>query len=255
MSLVTACPSCGVLFKVAPEQLLISEGWVRCGQCQTVFDANLSLQPSTKMVLALLQPRGAPLQKSTDLDERVESSIPSVVGPSEPVLAPAQVVAATARQPLIRKFLYVLAPLLVMSLLLQVVLFERNQILSMEPRAKPWLLALCAPFDCRLESLKQIKSIVIDSSTFSKIRPDIYQLSLVMKNTRKVDLLLPSIELTLINSLDQALLRRVFRADELKAQSPTLLASSELPLQFSFAIKSGEVTDRVAGYRLLVFYP
>jgi predicted Zn finger-like uncharacterized protein len=45
MSFITQCPSCETQFKVAPDQLNISEGWVRCGQCQHVFDASLNLQP------------------------------------------------------------------------------------------------------------------------------------------------------------------------------------------------------------------
>jgi len=45
MSFITQCPACETQFKVAPDQLKISEGWVRCGQCQHVFDASLNLQP------------------------------------------------------------------------------------------------------------------------------------------------------------------------------------------------------------------
>jgi predicted Zn finger-like uncharacterized protein len=43
MSLVTRCTTCGTLFKVVADQLKISEGWVRCGQCATVFDAQANL--------------------------------------------------------------------------------------------------------------------------------------------------------------------------------------------------------------------
>ncbi len=43
MSLVTRCTSCGTLFKVVADQLKISEGWVRCGQCANVFDAQANL--------------------------------------------------------------------------------------------------------------------------------------------------------------------------------------------------------------------
>ncbi len=43
MSLVTRCTSCGTLFKVVADQLKISQGWVRCGQCAAVFDAQANL--------------------------------------------------------------------------------------------------------------------------------------------------------------------------------------------------------------------
>ena len=40
MSQITRCPACATQFKVVADQLRISEGWVRCGQCKEVFDAS-----------------------------------------------------------------------------------------------------------------------------------------------------------------------------------------------------------------------
>ncbi|NDY93283.1 zinc-ribbon domain-containing protein, partial [Ideonella livida] len=39
MSLVTRCPSCDTVFRVVNDQLKVSGGWVRCGQCSEVFNA------------------------------------------------------------------------------------------------------------------------------------------------------------------------------------------------------------------------
>ena len=39
MNLATRCASCGTVFRVVREQLRVSEGWVRCGRCDAVFDA------------------------------------------------------------------------------------------------------------------------------------------------------------------------------------------------------------------------
>ena len=39
MSQITRCPHCATTFKVVADQLRISDGWVRCGQCKQVFDA------------------------------------------------------------------------------------------------------------------------------------------------------------------------------------------------------------------------
>ncbi len=44
MSQITCCPACQTRFKVVADQLRISDGWVRCGNCQQVFDASVSLQ-------------------------------------------------------------------------------------------------------------------------------------------------------------------------------------------------------------------
>src|SRR5690606_5597537 len=43
MSMITSCPACGTMFRVVPDQLRISEGWVRCGHCTEVFDASANL--------------------------------------------------------------------------------------------------------------------------------------------------------------------------------------------------------------------
>ena len=39
MSLATRCSACGTMFRVVQDQLRVSEGWVRCGRCDTVFNA------------------------------------------------------------------------------------------------------------------------------------------------------------------------------------------------------------------------
>jgi predicted Zn finger-like uncharacterized protein len=43
MSLLTQCPACSTLYRVVPDQLRISEGWVKCGQCSEIFDASKHL--------------------------------------------------------------------------------------------------------------------------------------------------------------------------------------------------------------------
>ena len=39
MSLATRCTACGTVFRVVQDQLRVSEGWVRCGRCNEVFNA------------------------------------------------------------------------------------------------------------------------------------------------------------------------------------------------------------------------
>ena len=39
MSLATRCIHCGTIFKIVEDQLKVSEGWVRCGRCNEVFNA------------------------------------------------------------------------------------------------------------------------------------------------------------------------------------------------------------------------
>lgn len=43
MNLIARCPACQTSYRVVPDQLRISDGWVRCGQCGEVFDASQQL--------------------------------------------------------------------------------------------------------------------------------------------------------------------------------------------------------------------
>ena len=44
--MLTRCPACATSFRVTPEQLKLRAGKVRCGKCQTVFNAIDSLLES-----------------------------------------------------------------------------------------------------------------------------------------------------------------------------------------------------------------
>jgi predicted Zn finger-like uncharacterized protein len=64
MSFVTRCPACATHFKVVSDQLKISDGWVRCGQCGEVFDASVQLA-----TLPEATPAPAPLLSDPPLPE------------------------------------------------------------------------------------------------------------------------------------------------------------------------------------------
>lgn len=59
-SLATRCPTCGTVFRVVQDQLLVSEGWVRCGRCSGVFNAaDDLLDITTGLPVQLAPPPGA----------------------------------------------------------------------------------------------------------------------------------------------------------------------------------------------------
>jgi predicted Zn finger-like uncharacterized protein len=43
MTLATRCTACHTMFRVVQDQLKVSDGWVRCGRCNEVFDARDNL--------------------------------------------------------------------------------------------------------------------------------------------------------------------------------------------------------------------
>lgn len=60
MALATRCPSCQALFRVAPDQLKLRGGLVRCGACRHVFDAIGTLSYVDDAVLATAPTESSP---------------------------------------------------------------------------------------------------------------------------------------------------------------------------------------------------
>lgn len=347
MSLITQCPACATMFKVVPDQLRISDGWVRCGQCDEVFDANAHLytdpEPHPEPVVqeavladdasgdwksslrfaneqqettpptdeatfelneaAVLDVRdgaaaevavphgyATPFVQEPGLDDLLDlrpghaRNEPDASEEVSPVLAkPAQAVepryaqvqvktveptdtpklsfmrqargASAWQRTSVRVLLSLVALVLVAALALQVVVHERDRIAATEPAAKEALLAVCAWLDCKVLPLRQIESVVIDSSSFTKVRADVYRLNFTLKSTAAIALAVPSLELTLTDLQDQAVVRRVLLASELGAGKDTLDAGAELTTAIPITVKPGSNTERISGYRLLAFYP
>ncbi len=154
-----------------------------------------------------------------------------------------------------RVALGLLSLILVLALAGQMALHERDRIAAMQPELKPWLLAMCKSLNCSLSPLRRIESIVVDSSSFTRIQEDSYRLNLTLINTATMALALPAFELTLTDSRDQPVVRRVLLPGELGAKSDSLAAGTEWPATLAFTVKTGDGLGRVAGYRLLAFYP
>lgn len=329
MSLITRCPACRTMFKVVPDQLRISEGWVRCGQCEEIFDAQAYLQaevpesPGVEIpgkrgvqqvalgsiqavtpsgdVLMEVPARGSAASVDFELTTVQQDDEPplqtpgagsqllpegSAYGDLQP-LAPAQsahegiqVLRASSTEatppvsqaaelsfmrsakspspwhrPLVRASLMVVFLLLGLGLVLQLLVHERDRVAVIEPGLKPYLEEICLLLACKVSPLRQIDSVVIDSSAFSKVRGDIYQLSLTLKNTAPYDLAMPAVELSLTDTLDHPLVRRVLLPEELSVRTGVIQTGAETRSTLVLSIKTNGNSERVAGYRLLAFYP
>ena len=166
------------------------------------------------------------------------------------------------RKPLVRVSLGLLCILLAALLLLQLVIQQRDTVAALEPRLKPPLQTLCAYLQCEIGPVHRIESVVIDSSSFNKINSGSYKLGFSLKNTGTTPVAMPSLEVTLTDTQDQALVRRVLTPAQFGAAGNPLVAGSDfaglvviqvLGLDGAGALTSG--AGRVAGYRVLAFYP
>ena len=75
MSLITRCTACQTLFRVVPDQLRISDGWVRCGQCGEIFDAAQNLLMGQDDAVAAPQATHGTAVDSTAVDRLRKASI------------------------------------------------------------------------------------------------------------------------------------------------------------------------------------
>ncbi len=285
------------MFKVVPDQLRISEGWVRCGQCSGVFDATASLlapeaaqqqaqgaqkveaaspitesaplEPASAVVAAaptLLRSSPAEAQDSIDApplypwfpSEVRDSQFQRERRDEEPDLDDVSFVRharrrAFARRPLVRAALVLLLPLLGALLVLQYSVHERDRLATLYPALRPWLQRVCESLRCQIGPLRQIDAVVIDSSSFSRLRSDAYRLSFTVRNLAPMQVAMPSLELTLTDIQDQPVIRRILVPREVGVAS-AIAATSESAGSVAVAV-SGTGTARIAGYRLLAFYP
>jgi hypothetical protein len=158
-------------------------------------------------------------------------------------------------RPLVRATLLVLSLLLVLGLGLQLLVQERDLVAARHPELRPLVDEVCLLVGCEVRPLRQIESVVIDSSAFSKVKGDLYRLSLTLKNNAPVDLAMPAVELALTDTLDHALIRRVLQPEDLGVQEGVIRAGSETQTTLLLTVKTNGNGERVAGYRLLAFYP
>jgi predicted Zn finger-like uncharacterized protein len=350
MSLITSCPACGTMFRVVPDQLKISEGWVRCGHCAQVFDATAHLAEESVLGPAdgpLLRDAGPPsvpeesirgweatagtplsspsgpatlpgevsfpptdpapaapppppplpppppsisrfgpdsqspldapfvFRRSDLMDD--EDALPSVLPPApdpqdsrlaaleedlaeEPEPLPQVSFVRQARRkafwrrPLVRLALFFVLLALAAVLALQVAYHDRDRLAAAQPALRPVLAQMCGYLRCTLGHPRQIEALVVDSSGFNRLRGDSYRLSFSVRNTAPVRVAAPALELTLTDSQDQPLVRRVLSPQELGAVDGFIPAGSDWAGTAGIVVSSSNAS-RVAGYRLLAFYP
>ena len=173
------------------------------------------------------------------------------------------------RKPVVRIASGLTALVLVVLLVLQFSIHQRDSLAAREPRLKPWLQALCEPFQCEIAPVRHIEAVVIDSSSFNKLSSDTYRLSFSLKNTWTTPVAMPSLEVTLTDTQEQAVVRRVVTPVQFGVTDDggVLRAGSDFSGVVVMQVSGQDARAgvgvsplatgplRVAGYRVLAFYP
>ena len=295
MSLVTRCPSCQTLFRVAPEHLEVSGGWVRCGVCDQGFDSSAqlyqALEPESSAVVAepepsvaldalaleatpILQQEALPASQYPDVPSapqtsdaaptlstvhrfsdhlaQAEQALRSVdvsdgPGPVDPSATPSR----SFRGLIGGVFSFLLG----VALLAQVVVHERDRVASRLPAFQSLLEAICTAPVCAVTPLRDPGSLTIDSSSFLMPSPGNYRLSVSIKSLSSSSLVLPSIELTLTDALEQVVSRKVLNPGDFGSAGALLPPGGQWTGAVNLRVELDADTESFRGYRVLAFYP
>ena len=347
------------MFRVVPDQLRISGGWVRCGNCDEVFDGNSHLQPlpnqqpthqppsvapqppvaattppapvakspepAPQTLVASLAEQQAPLPVDTfakalangaaEVSSQAEAHEPdplrvpsmdpflelrprehidltttavadelhlSALGDVAPAAPPQPRYVQAERPegkdaagqaplsfmrstPKHRKGVSLaggrpwvaalVASLSLAALGAQFVWHERDALAAAQPAVRPALEAMCGALGCRVHAFRQIESVLIENSGFAKVRAETYRLSVTLRNSAEVPIAVPALELTLTDALDQPLIRRVLKPDELVKNQATIAAGGEVNVVLPLGVADRGGRPHFTGYRVLAFYP
>jgi len=274
--MITRCPNCNTSFRVTPEQLKAVQGKVRCGQCQHVFNAiDTLLETSVEASLTpaplpdLLEPEGFPCEPSL-FTEPVESALVDLQSTDEPDVEstadsdePAQEIEPLLHEepPSRRRLTWVWAVAAVFALLLlvlQVLVHFRVELGVLLPDSKPLLRAVCKPLDCILPLPRIGDLISIESSDLRPAPDGQLILTATLKNRAPFAQTYPHLELTLTDTDDQAILRKVLAPEDYLPKDFKIDAgfarNGEIPVTLA-VVHEHAANAAAAGYRLYLFYP
>lgn len=279
MTLITKCPDCATRFKVSDAQLQTHNGLVRCGRCHSVFNAREHLhddensrQLSLPIGLDSTSDDSAKARLKTELAKEATRTATAPDSTSKSSLSQARrnTLEAQGQQvdeltdevkskfSFIRRWAGILALLLlVLALLAQAAYFFRVELAARLPGLKPALLRSCKLLDCAIALPHKANLMVIESSELESDPNHGSQVTLhiLLHNHAEYAQALPGFELTLTDTQDRAVARRIFLpADYVTTDTgevPGIAANRELDIKLHLDTSSLKPT----GYRLFLFYP
>ena len=266
MDLYTRCSNCDTTFRVTTQHLQASGGQVRCGRCKTIFDAFATLTALKPQSVLSQQP-------GTRVGPDPNQPVPTFQSGPKPVSGPAATSESLPALPDPAASLYewefrmpkstsrshtwlVLVLLLSIALAANIAYAYRNEIRVTLPQSRGYYARLCELLGCSIELPRLSHYLHIEFSDLKAVdplRPNEMLLLLSIRNRAPIELAYPAFELTLTNSSEQAIARRIFVPEDYlpSVQTRGLNGGTELPI--TLRLDTGNL--HASGYRLYIFYP
>jgi predicted Zn finger-like uncharacterized protein len=159
------------------------------------------------------------------------------------------------RRPGVRTLLVLLLLALAALLAGQVAYVDRDTLAASHPEWRPWLARMCDALQCRIGPPRAIEAVAIETSSFNKLRGDTYRLNVTIKNQSRAPVATPALELTLTDSQDEAVVRRVLQAADFAPATAAIGPASDWSTSIAIAVSPAAAGGSVSGYRVLAFYP
>ncbi|MFY9261519.1 MAG: DUF3426 domain-containing protein [Gallionella sp.] len=260
----TRCPHCNTCFKIAEDQLDLRQGRVRCGHCLQAFNAREGFVATPTASLATLDPMSTAQMVAESLSQVIATPANTTTTPlvaddafSEELLAIQVEKQRRTKQKIFSILQGLASVLLLVTLLGQAVYFFRVDLAARYPNVKPALLTYCQLLQCSVPLPQKAEMMSIESSDLEAVPAQENQIILnaLLRNRAPYAQAFPYLELTLNDTQDAPLVRRILRpADYLpsnEAEKRGLRGNHEVVLKVAFNTRD----IKPMGYRLVLFYP
>lgn len=254
MSTTTQCPHCGTRFKASQFQLEAYHGMVRCGNCQTPFDAienrveegqgpQLALPimhealPAEAIPLAAQPwPGEAPKPRQHGYESEIDYPELDVVRRLWPW--------------------YLAALALVLLFIGQSIYAFRVELAARFPATKPLLLTACEKLHCEIPLPQNVDLLSIESSEMEAdpAQAGVISLNITLRNHASYVQAYPKLELTLTDISDTAIGRRTFPPSEYLKSPDEIVTGLPGNREHVIRLTLDAQSLPAVGYRLYLYY-
>jgi predicted Zn finger-like uncharacterized protein len=292
MNYITSCPACETQFLLTKEHLKAHRGKVQCGNCEHIFNAKNRLTEISDDIRSPAEYQASIEEQSNDASSTTEekpiSEVLNVVLESVPNLdnlesanthideiaieandtyeatvpAPNVIEELTVYPKFYKRrakpniWLLLFGLMLAILAGLQTIYYQRTKIAAEYPQFKPYLTQACTVLKCEINLPKNLDFFTIDDSDMQEdeTHKNVINFSSLLINNASYTQAYPKIELTLTDTSDQPVLRKIIQPIEYLSSTTNVAAGIAPRDEVRINLVINVTNLAVAGYRVLLVF-